>query len=167
VPLLSFVPPDKMYLQVDEKVWKKDDFGWKTPEELNLIYEKAYKLYVDINDNSWIYKADVESIAITMFREYGVYNSIDEQSFESKAKIFSLYPNPASNFATLKMNDDLSCSAIQDIEIMDYLGQKQAIKFTENGDNSLLLDMNDLPSGFYLIIIQTSNKNEIIKFIKE
>ncbi|HRN99744.1 MAG TPA: T9SS type A sorting domain-containing protein, partial [Flavobacterium sp.] len=67
-----------------------------------------------------------------------------------------LYPNPSSGFVTLHIPKHLVNSAVT---IFNALGQK--LTETQVKESTVLLNLADLPSGHYFIVIQ--NTDNIIK----
>jgi hypothetical protein len=160
VPLISFTLGGKMYLSIDEKVYLKDGNLWKEPKDLHPIFEKTYKLYVDVNDNKWIYKTEADSVAITMFRESGVYNSINDKAIPNSEESI-LYPNPASDYISI----DLSFLRMQESKIKIYDVVGECVLSVETGLRpvSTKIDVSALPAGVYFLKI--GNKKPV-KFVK-
>lgn len=77
-----------------------------------------------------------------------------------KQKIFSVYPNPTSNY----WNFIGSNSVIKNIEIFDLLG-KQVINFTPK-NNSSTINASDLTNGIYFANISGEDTLETLKLIK-
>ncbi len=91
----------------------------------------------------------------------GVINQqvLSNESFELNNKIV-IYPNPANDFINLNSN-----FIINKIEIQDLNGR---IVSTENHNSeNIVLDINQLSKGIYLIKVQTENGFSIKKFVKE
>jgi pimeloyl-ACP methyl ester carboxylesterase len=75
---------------------------------------------------------------------------------------FLIYPNPASDLLTIKTSSIETLGSFYTIN--DQLGREVL-----NGkltDNTNIIDINNLPKGFYLIQI-SNNKKQTFKFIKE
>ncbi len=80
---------------------------------------------------------------------------------------FELFPNPANNKLNLEFTNEKSSSSL--ITISNLLGEK-LIEQKENfitGKNKLTLDINQLSSGIYFVIIQSKNVKVYSKFIKQ
>jgi hypothetical protein len=172
VPVINFNPEGKMYLNIDEKVYTKEGGLWKEPKELNPIFAKTYKLFVDVNDNKWIYKTEVDSVAITMFREIGVYNSIKENSAQNEEQ-YLISPNPASDYINIDMRnytlkgvveDELSFLRMQEsICIIDVLGNCVLTLETGLRPVSTRIDISSLSAGVYFIHIGNEKPGKFVK----
>ena len=94
--------------------------------------------------------------------EVGVPFDFEASVSESKEDIsFSVYPNPASDYITIKFAE-ISDNSI--VEIYDIHGKKCLSKYL---DNSGLIDVSKLQSGLYCIIVYDKNKKVYSqKFIK-
>jgi len=75
---------------------------------------------------------------------------------------YSIYPNPTSDFLYLKENATLE-NNINSIQILDTNGR--LIKNFK--DHFYKLDIQELPKGNYLLIINTQKGNKVEKFIKK
>jgi hypothetical protein len=75
--------------------------------------------------------------------------------------VFTIFPNPASSTLNILSQSHLD---IERISVFDMFGKPQmAVKYTGNNE----LDIDNLPNGIYIIVIQASNHlNYSIKFIK-
>ncbi|MFC4401114.1 Ig-like domain-containing protein, partial [Mariniflexile soesokkakense] len=78
-------------------------------------------------------------------------------NFESEPVEFRLYPNPTSQFITIALGMELVGMNL--IDISGRLVQTNAVK---TGDKQYQLDMSNLTSGVYLLIVKTS-KSQITK----
>ncbi|SRX52282.1 T9SS type A sorting domain-containing protein [Aequorivita sp. CIP111184] len=77
---------------------------------------------------------------------------------ESKADVFKIYPNPASN-GYLYINSKLS--GVKNVSIFDVLG-KQVLKTVLNGDR---LDVSSLKSGVYILKIEQERTSSTKKMV--
>lgn len=78
----------------------------------------------------------------------------------------SIYPNPALDFATLKITSKIEGNA--KIFIEDYSKNRQQIwsgKFYK-GENEVQLDLTKYPKGFYLLTIEQGKLLTFQKLIK-
>lgn len=93
--------------------------------------------------------------------------SVDE--YEKTVTLQSLHPNPVTNKLSLDLTTESSC--ILDVNVLNIYGQilkhEQYSSHSEN--NTIILDVADIPSGLYLISIYSSVNMEVItkKFIKK
>ena len=82
--------------------------------------------------------------------------SIKDNNFESTT--FSVYPNPANDFVTIKSNYN---ETISSLKIIDVLGKTVFIQ-----NNNETINIQNLTKGIYVIQISTENINYIQKLIK-
>jgi len=79
---------------------------------------------------------------------------------------FYLYPNPAIDFISVK-NKENEISEVK-IEVSDYTGKKLISKenntILNNPDG--IIDISNLPSGFYFVTIISAKNRQILKLIK-
>lgn len=77
-----------------------------------------------------------------------------------------LYPNPAAdqlqiNYESLKAGESL-------LEIRDIQGKvlRQQCIISQSGTNQAIINVAELPAGFYICILHNGSKMETIKFLK-
>ena len=75
---------------------------------------------------------------------------------------YSIYPNPTSDFLYIKENSTIE-NNINSVQILDTNGR--LIKNFK--DHFYKLDIQELPKGNYLLIINTQKGNKVEKFIKK
>ncbi len=101
---------------------------------------------LDIDPNNWLIN-DVNSITV----------SNADPAPESYLRIF---PNPANEFLQIHVN----LEGNKQMYIQDIAGRM--LKITENNQKSILLDINDLAPGIYMLIIHTGQEIISKKFQK-
>ena len=96
--------------------------------------------------------------------EYGTPFDFDTSVSDHKNdNSFSVYPNPANDYITIKSANNESLDNCI-VEIYDLYGRKL---LTKSFDNTELLDVSFLNSGYYMIKLIPKNKNiTYIKMIK-
>ncbi len=87
-------------------------------------------------------------------------NNVGIENYSNLITSCSLYPNPVSN----NLNIDLSLVKNQDLEIniINSIGQtinKSGLIKGNIGDNSINLNLENLPEGIYLALISSEGKN--------
>lgn len=80
---------------------------------------------------------------------------------EINASSISVYPNPASDYLTIK-----SAENIVAVQVLDMLG-KVVISDSEEKRNNIQLNVEDLPAGFYFVKINTAAAQKLVKIVKE
>ena len=82
---------------------------------------------------------------------------------EIESNVFSLFPNPAKQLIYLNIEREIY---IKQIEIIDALGQRVKLISLENyvlGKHSV--DINNLPSGMYFLILTTKSASYTNRFV--
>jgi hypothetical protein len=173
VDLLSFT---------GEKVSQGVNLNWTTSDEINnklFVVERAAKLSewttigrVNGSDNSAIIKSysyldsnSLEGVIYYRLQQMdmnGVVSYSNVIEIQSNSQPFTIGPNPFDNVLNIQGNPN----GITDISIMDVLGKTVY-------QTSLVMDENaiqirpEIPSGTYIMIIQTSESVEKQKIIKK
>lgn len=83
--------------------------------------------------------------------------STNDLSSNIKAEKIELYPNPVSDYLNIKSN-----SKVENVSVYDFNGRKINVKMEGNK-----VDVSSLPSGNYLINIETKEGKTTEKFIKK
>jgi hypothetical protein len=83
------------------------------------------------------------------------------EDVDKDATAFSLYPNPATDYVTLKLsNPDEICG----IRLTDMMGRDLVLNLKTSRDGETILDVSHLPSGVYAAIVATRNRSFTGKF---
>jgi hypothetical protein len=77
--------------------------------------------------------------------------------------LFSIFPNPASNFINIQLGQEIKKATLNIYNIHGELKLNKEI----NGISPFEIDIQNLPQGIYLINILSKNKICNLKFIKE
>jgi hypothetical protein len=88
----------------------------------------------------------------------GVEN-LDEDVFS-----FSLYPNPAADFVTLKYSHP---GDIREIRLTDMMGRNLSVNLKKNSDGETVLNVGQLPSGMYAVTFVAMNRSFTGKFLRK
>ena len=109
--------------------------------------------YVDV---PYVYEITKATIGSTMYFAVATdsTNSIDELNENN----FSVYPNPANDRLTVRLNQENSL--IQNLKIVNLLGES-INEYKNLNKNSLTIDISRLKAGIYFLIIES--KKEVIK----
>jgi hypothetical protein len=165
--------PDKMWCVAYHKIFysdlKKsiDTIGyyelWKNQ------YNSASKVWIDSFKNKYfLIDGFSESNFVSVL---WIYNEEDISFTGVKSDLptlchSSISPNPVSNFARLKLDNEFS--GIASISIVDLLGNSNVIYSGDvSGGVPLNLDFSAFPTGFYSLIVDYGTKREVVKVIKE
>jgi type IX secretion system substrate protein len=96
------------------------------------------------------------------------YSNILPVNIGSNENELLIYPNPVSNYISLQLHSD--SRQLITVVIFDNVGQRLIYKniLAEKGDNYIFLpDVKNLPSGIYLIKVNTGSKMFVEKFVVE
>lgn len=84
----------------------------------------------------------------------------DIKKYEQSATTLKVYPNPANNYLSIKVN----ANEFNNANIFIYNLQGKLVKTTNFLANQPI-DVNDLPNGVYSLYLQASNKAATAKFV--
>lgn len=132
------------------------------------IYNNNFTLFEKLKGDTkyyWLITASNEAGAGPNSNVYNFTTKKDITSVEDMLEFpFEIYPNPTSDFIELIFKNNSDISGLEEIEIVNPLGQLVA-KFTLTP--YLRYDLTDLPSGRYSVKIKTKSTLYFSKFIKE
>ncbi|CAM4263743.1 RCC1 domain-containing protein [Flavobacterium terrigena] len=114
------------------------------------FYGWGYNSYGQLGDATTAHKNTPTAIACPV--------TLSSEDF-SDLTSFSVYPNPANDFISIKNDSNLS---IEFISIIDLTGKKV---FEQKGNISSI-NVQQLESGLYIIQITSEGKSHLSKFIK-
>jgi hypothetical protein len=102
--------------------------------------------------------------ATLQFAQY--VTGVKEQNAESKVN-FGLYPNPARNNVSVLFS--LKEDAAVNVKICNLIGQEVRNYRSSgiNGENSMNIDLNNLPAGVYLVSVKAGSTESVKKLIVE
>ena len=83
---------------------------------------------------------------------------------DEDATSFSLHPNPATDFITLKLSHP---EDIREIRLTDIMGRNLSGILTSTHDGETILDVSHLPSGVYAVIVTLMNRSVTGKFLRK
>ena len=111
--------------------------------------------YVDAANNQagdTLVVQDAPTNNLTIINNLGINNI--------KSDEFVIYPNPVKDYLTIKGN-----SVVNKVTVFNSLGQ---ILFEKNQNNSeFSLDLSNLSSGNYYVKVESDDKKQVLKVIKE
>lgn len=90
---------------------------------------------------------------------YKSYASIQSEEFNGERNIL-LYPNPANETITIEAGEEIKQVAIYSI-------QGKLVNSTVGNSNKEHVNVNDIPSGVYLVHVLMDDKREVVRFVKE
>jgi len=137
-------------------VYSDSDWNFYTTSDSELPSDTVYQITIDADGTKWIATEN----GLAAFNEIGLTTSTD--SYSKKMNDIELFPNPANDFIILKMPGEIHNSTVDILNI-----QGKIIKSLTVTKNQNKLNINQFPSGIYLVRIQ-SNENQILKkFVKQ
>jgi len=170
---------------------KQVNLTWSVPESEFLTGFDIYR------NNEWIAQVDSVTNSYsenTEGFEEGIYKycvvpvyqfecNFDEACFEFEiegvgiknyASGFHLYPNPASHTLTIAV-DKWTSGQVDRVEIYDVLGRKQKAEGRkqkaegrkQKGEETIVIDISNLPNGIYFVEIATEKGTITKKMIKQ
>lgn len=83
--------------------------------------------------------------------------------YEWFAAKFNLYPNPATNMATITNNENM---VVQQVTVYDIAG-KEIKNQTFTNENQVQLNVENLASGTYMLHLQTNEALAVKKLVKK
>jgi hypothetical protein len=84
--------------------------------------------------------------------------SLGSDSFNNSN--FTYYPNPVKDILNISYS-----TSIQNVQVINLIGQQ--VRFQEFNATNGNIDLSNLPSGAYMVIVTTENGEKTIKIIKE
>jgi hypothetical protein len=78
-----------------------------------------------------------------------------------------IFPNPASQFITIQLNETYLSEKIENIKIIDNLGKILMDLNIDNFKSTIQLPISNLSIGAYLLVVQSGEKLSIQQFIKK
>ncbi|MBC7387917.1 MAG: T9SS type A sorting domain-containing protein, partial [Opitutaceae bacterium] len=155
---------DWYYVNILDSTSKAETTGqigpFKSPYKSAVVSNAANKLKMSTSVSAAKAKLDIPAPKKPM-----VITGLNEQ--ESLTAIFSLYPNPATNFVLL--NFGTAHSALLEMEILDSNGKrvKRISKPTSISAGNYVqeIDVSDLKAGIYFVKLTTNGKPVTRKLI--
>lgn len=148
---------NNMYIYND--LWQYDDTlnSWTQEQDFPGI-ERIMAVGFSCGTHGYIVSG--QDYLTRMLKDVYEFNSLftGKDEIELKDQIF-IYPNPANEFV------ELVTSKNGEIEILTL--NCQVIKKFQIKDSKTIIDLRDLPSGFYIIKVKTDQGIEIKKLIKK
>jgi hypothetical protein len=146
---------------IDNYIW---DFGDNTtqsgvglPTAVNHTYTipRTYEVVLTVTN---------QCKSITSNREIIVFGTTDISDIDAMRAAFSVYPNPTSSTATIENKSNVS---INQVTIVNVMGQT-VHAYKDIGKKNVTINMSNLATGIYSIIIHTDKGNitkklEVIK----
>ncbi len=121
---------------------------------LKTFYGQGHVPYVG---NATYLDSTINFLAPHVYSWLGIVTS----KVKSSQFIMNVYPNPASQFINIQTIN----SGVYDIKIMNLSGQ--IVNQVQGNGNQFSINVENLPSGLYLVNIQSQNQSQSIKFVKE
>ena len=132
----------------------------------NSSSEQLYQFTDDDLNNSQAYYR-LKIINTDYSYEYSKTIVVNASTVNSALQNIVIYPNPV--LEELNIQTNFAISEIETIEIINATGQKINFRINDltSEENNLLIDISNIPSGYYLLRASLINDNAIIiPFIK-
>jgi hypothetical protein len=141
------------YKKWTETTWKVITTTANTYTLSNLDSETNYESRV---------KTDCDNGNVSKITTFTTKSKASKSSFD--AQTLKAYPNPVTNATTLAIDGDSFLGA--KVTILDASGQLKFEKIYTTATPSVQLDMADMASGLYLIVVQKYNNRVVKKVMK-
>jgi len=155
---------EDMYNAYDFEIYYTDDLGenWEEISNEDMYYIQAYTASTLFNEDGetadvYIGTSDIGVIKLTLdFTDL----SVPDYSDDNNEKNILIYPNPAEDFLHIETKNNIDISRLS-----FYAMNGKKIK--EEGSSNKI-DVSSMPSGVYLLKIQTNSNEKVIKrFVKK
>jgi hypothetical protein len=138
------------------QAWDVPSSSWISSSQINYTnnsngtVQQYTAQYWDNSSNSWINSQRATYI-------YTNSTGINEANFIS----FHFFPNPSNDILNISLGNNSETK----IEITDLQGRLLLSKLIS--ESSAIIDIKDLPSSLYFLLLQQGNKISLVKFIKD
>ena len=88
-----------------------------------------------------------------------VANFVSTEGIEELSSSFNIYPNPVSERLYIETEVE-----VEEVVVYDAFGRQQS---TVNGQQSSYIDVANLNSGVYFVVIKTNEGTVVKRFVKE
>jgi uncharacterized delta-60 repeat protein len=131
----------------------------------NEVYSIAVQQDDDILVGGNFTKYNASSLSTSLIRIKGDTNILSDQNFKTVSTTFKLYPNPAKN--TLNIDFENAGKDLISYEIYSLTGMQIAKDIFDKSSQTNTINTETLPSGSYLLKINTGKQSTSEIFIKE
>ncbi len=102
---------------------------------------------------------------VTYAQSKGELDRFGASSMEKKNQV-SLFPNPTVDFLQVKIENSKLTDA--KITLYNVIGNPVEVNIREDDDNTFVIDVADLPAGYYFLAIRDEKTffRETYKFVK-
>ncbi|WKV12069.1 T9SS type A sorting domain-containing protein [Marivirga harenae] len=117
-----------------------------------------------------------KNILLIFFISFSIsFANAEKDSLKEKAvdieiikilKEAEVYPNPAEDFIYLKINEGSISSEIS-IEVMSIIGNKMSITHEKINPGLYKINLKNIPSGHYYVMLTVDTDKSLKKFIKK
>jgi hypothetical protein len=77
-----------------------------------------------------------------------------------------VYPNPAEDYIYLDINDQKISTEVK-IEVMSIIGNKMSISSEKIKSGRYKINIKEIPSGHYYVMLTIDSEKQLKKFIKK
>jgi hypothetical protein len=141
------------YKKLTETTWNIITTTANTYTLNNLAADTKYECRV---------KTDCDNANVSKIAAFTTKNKLSKSSFD--AQTIRTYPNPVTNATTIVIDGDTFLGA--KLTLLDVSGQLKFEKTYTTATPSVQLDMSEMASGMYLIVVQKDNNRVVKKVMK-
>lgn len=134
-----------------EQTWNTAQSQWQNSKDFN--YSNNANGTLDVNINK-IWSENTAQWQNYQKATY-VYSTLSHAQFQTE--ILTLYPNPASDFVFIDGLDNTGAT----VDVFDFQGKRLKSVMTDGG-----MDLSDLASGAYQLVIRQNGKMQVAKVLK-
>ncbi|HEX8545750.1 MAG TPA: T9SS type A sorting domain-containing protein, partial [Cytophagaceae bacterium] len=91
--------------------------------------------------------------------EYRATKTPLNNEFANTTNFYTVYPNPASNELTIKIENESKFNRNVDVKVMDVIGNVLISKQFDNVGQSVTLPVAELPTGSYFVNVRDEQRN--------
>ena len=123
------------------------------PHTFSSLAAGAYKPEI-IDANYCLYKRSPVTLTLTC-----VNSREEEQSISDSSSLFVVYPNPADAFVNISFKT--MEEGTYNIKLVDMIGRviKTDIDYATPGNNTHIMNLDNIASGVYVVILQNNKEN--------
>ncbi len=119
----------------------------------NSEVSSAARALLMLNNTAYVYNEVVKPVTVNSARKA---SPINNSILSTNSDFLSVYPNPSKDYITLEYRTDDTYSKLY-VEIKDATGKTVFTKQLKNGDNEEIINISELNSGVYSLMLYGDN----------